>query len=199
MTSRTPHPEPRSRRTKANTRTAGDAARTDSSPDLRADLARLSALIELAWERVIADQPAVSAKRALDLLTATEASLSADDYRTARKRWARLSASLRRGTDITNTEDRLLHLIDRKRRVVDSHLKTSQICTQDEVAALIGNLGAAVRRRVSDPAVRGQIFKDFDATLRRLDTPADSPDSNRIPAAEGQEQAGPRDPNSSTD
>ena len=101
-TRRSPRLEPRRCRAKANTRSAGDAARTDSSPeDLRADLARLSALIGLEWDRLIADQPAVSAKRALDLLTAAEVALLVGDSKTARKRLVALKRGLKRSTDIT--------------------------------------------------------------------------------------------------
>ena len=174
----------------APTKTWGlGAAPTDSSPDLRSDVARLSALIEQEWDRLIAGEPAVSANRALDLLTAAEASLSAGAYTTAQKRWARLSAILRQGTDIANTEDRLLHLIEGKRKLVDAYVKTSQTYTQDEVRAMFGKLAMAVRRRVSDPAVRRQILKDYKAAAAGLDMPSDPAGTNGSPAAKGQEQA----------
>ncbi len=142
-------------------------------------MARLNVMIETEWDRWFPVAPETAGKDAVQTFEALGVALAAGDAAAARKQWVTLGERLRRRTDAAGAQDRLLRLIECKRKLVDTCVKNvnvmSQVCTQEELGTILHALGAAVRRTVLDSTVRGQIFADFEATLQRLEAPWEPP------------------------
>ena len=96
----------------------------------------------------------------------------------ARTQFARLGEILERGATSATQTDRLLRLMEMKRKLTDTYAKTfrvtSKVFTIEEVGLVLHVLAVAVKARVPDRAVQAQIFADFKATLKQYDVPMPS-------------------------
>ena len=109
--------------------------------------------------------------------------------------WERLSAG-----QSTASEDHLLELIERKRRLVEIWIKTlkamPQVSTHEDAGAVAKTPRTVERGWLSNPAVRHQILDVFHTALG-LDDRRESRNSTSAPPRRPRE-LGPRDPSSSS-
>lgn len=157
----------------ADIRARVDQAVTNpASGDLRHEIARLRVLIDLAWDDYVAGTPSAG-EDVLGAYHAMDRALAAGDEESARQQWAVLGERLEQGRDQARRHERFLHLIECKRKLIDTYAKnlrvTTRIFTIDEVGVLVTALGTAIKRRVPDRVARRQIFDDFDAAVQPWD------------------------------
>ena len=149
--------------------------------DLQPDIARLDALIAREWEQLVAGPPSpgTDAQRALH---AYQEAIATGNAPRAQKAWATYCAIVDREDDTAKATQRLLTLIDLKRRLIETHVKIektlSRFVTLDEVGDVLQIIATAMRRAVPDPAVRQRIFDDIQAACKTHDMPC------RVPTGE---------------
>ena len=84
-----------------------------------------------------------------------------------------------RGADQIQRMDRIVKLLDQRRKHANSELKRRQAeertFTHEEAAAFYKSLGEAVRRRIKDPEVRKAIMNDIAAIAGRADIDSQQP------------------------
>jgi hypothetical protein len=78
---------------------------------------------------------------------------------------------IRRGASVTEQVEEVSRLVDRRRKLADSHRRqltaAQQMITRDQAMAFAGALISAVRRHVTDSAKLRAIGEDFSAAIGR--------------------------------
>ena len=165
--------------------------------DLETEVACVNLLIAAARdEGVTGRTPATLATDARSTYDAVRVAMRAGDWKTARTRLATLGAILDRGADTIAADNRLLRLLEAKRKLVDTWVKTrsdtkpvlpEHVYTLEEISVVIRALCQAIMRAVTDRRVHRQIFNDFKLAMSRLDIPLDvsAPTPPGAPTAPG--------------
>lgn len=141
------------------------ALRDPELVSLRRQIAKVDALIEAEWARLLARGTAdVPALRAAYL--AMRAAISQGDTDGANAAMARLGAGLEAAHATETSKRALLRLVDQSRKLVEAEakrlLQAQQVLTLEEVMAFVGALGAAVQRKVSNPAEVAAVLEEFE-------------------------------------
>ena len=136
--------------------------------DLRIDVARLEEMIEGGEER-LRRRRRDDRRRAGQRFKVAQAALQAGDWATARQKFTAVGEILDRGAETSAAAQRLLRLIEAKRKLVDTYAKTRPLTQRVFTVAEVNNFIAAfkqeVDRAVMDQSVRRQIFDGVIAAV----------------------------------
>ena len=136
-------------------------------------MARVDALIEMEWNQLASGHPEAAWDDARKAFRAFRSALGSGDRRGAQTHLLELGAIIEGGVDQQRAVGRLLRLIEHDRRLVETNSRIvragNQTLTVEEVAGVIAAMGAAIRRAVPDPTVRGEIIAEFDKRVKQLD------------------------------
>lgn len=137
--------------------------------ELQEDLALVESLIEETCSAMSENSSAEWWQSAKDAFEDFKRAGVKRDQKTMETSLAQLDACLSNGYGLAQKEEKLLGLIERRRKIVETEARrirdAQSFLAEREVMALITALVAAVQRRIQDPKVLHLLVDDFNRLL----------------------------------
>ena len=164
--------------------TAPRARRAPAAPisnpsELRAQVAQVTVLIDVEWDRLAHDLPPTAWEEAQRAVATPQRALAAGHRTRAQRALLRLADVLAAGADERRGTDRLLTLIEQKRRLLDTHArmlrKAGRSLTPEDIGVLLEVVRDAATQVGAAPDASALIVDICRARLHRLKTPPARP------------------------
>jgi hypothetical protein len=142
--------------------------------EVRTSAAKIDAMLELKWQQVLDGAGRVDGTAALKALNDLESQLlkglQGHPPPVLQSKLDALRKSIEPIKDAERAEAQVSQLAEQKRKFTETHYKNLQLTAQtfslQEIGALVGVLGAAIKLEVKDRQMLGRIFQVFDQNMR---------------------------------
>ena len=139
--------------------------------DLTDELALTDALLNRLVEKIGSGDSLRLIEKLRIELDGFESAQGREDSDDAAKHLDAIGFLIRRGASLTEQVEEVSRLVDRRRKLADSHRRqltaAQQMISRDQAMAFAGALVSAVRRHVTDPAKLRAIQEDFSVAIGR--------------------------------